>query len=171
MGLPLHYPGYIYSDPGWLSLLWICAQWRNIIIADAAVWANCYSHYPKLQATFLERARQVPLSYILTGSQPRISPVSGMFRSDEIMLSHFLAATPLDRCAEIYVSDGRGNDIVDYIFELAALSTDEPLRHLQHLHLETWHWGWNGPKAECVAFEFIRIHTNSNHRQSAHKRP
>lgn len=148
MGLPLLARGWADHSPGWFVLLWICSRWRSVLVADASVWAACYTHYPKHQAIFLERARLVPLVYKLTASEPRISPVSGMFSSDEVMLANFFAETPLDRCAEIYVSDGRGNAITDYIFELAAASTDHPLNVLRSLHLETWHWGWNGMRAE-----------------------
>lgn len=152
MGLPLFAPGCIRHNPGWFILLWICSKWRQILIADATIWASCYSHYPKLQGDFLARAGLVPLVYKLTASEPRLSPLHAMFPVDEAALARFFMATPLDRCAEIYVSDGRGNHVTDYVFELAAASTDHPLKVLRSLHLETWHWNWNGMRAEYATF-------------------
>ncbi|VDC03040.1 unnamed protein product [Peniophora sp. CBMAI 1063] len=150
MGLPLFAPGYGQHGPGWFVLLWICARWREVLITDPSIWAACYSHYPKLQSLFIDRARLIPLVYRLNASEPRISPVSGMFRADEVSLSHFFSHTPLDKCGEIDVRDGRGNDITDYIFGLAEASTDEPLKILRDLHLETWHWCWTGLRANVL---------------------
>lgn len=156
MNLPLFLPGCVHHTPGWFILLWICIKWRNVLIGDASIWASCYSQYPKLQSVFLTRVGLVPLVYRLTASEPAVSPFTAMFYSDEVILANFFLYTPLDRCVEIHVGEGRGNDVTDYILELAAISQRHPLRYLQKLHLETWHWNWTGPRAEYVKLSTSR---------------
>ncbi|VDC00919.1 unnamed protein product [Peniophora sp. CBMAI 1063] len=142
-------PGRLHG-PGWFVLLWVCSKWRRVLIADASLWAACYSQYPKLQETFLARAGLVPLTYRHTAYEPRLSPYSAMFRDDDEQLAKFFFDTPFERCSEIYVSDGRGNDVTDYIFQLSALSIEHPLRQLRKLHLETWPWNWSGGIASML---------------------
>ncbi|VDC05036.1 unnamed protein product [Peniophora sp. CBMAI 1063] len=150
MNLPLFMPGCGQHSAGWFILLWVCSRWRDIIVANASIWASCYSHYPKLQAIFLARAGRVPLVYRVNAWEPAISPFSAMFYTDDLTLNKFFAATPLEKCSEIHVADGRGNDVTDHIFALAALAGKSPLRHLRTLYLSTWQWNWSGPKAKAL---------------------
>ncbi|OCH87712.1 hypothetical protein OBBRIDRAFT_135330 [Obba rivulosa] len=61
-------PGLFYKTTDLLPISHVCARWRAVALSFPSLWTSIHdTHFPKLRALFLERAKQAPLQVTMYG--------------------------------------------------------------------------------------------------------
>ncbi|KZV62849.1 hypothetical protein PENSPDRAFT_670069 [Peniophora sp. CONT] len=110
---------------GWMVILWVCHDLRQLALADAYVWALAYSHFPA-------RMKDVLVNALLSHSQPWTYHTRANNGTVDCMRLRPLIETVSWRsCVAIYL-ENRG-EVPRFVKKLFDLSKEKPLLALKDL--------------------------------------